>query len=214
MLAPHALPHDTLLRIVEHTWTTLWTTRVGSIPLRSLHVDSQVIGKFFQELMIRELHAHDAAWRHPDAPRARTDPDFVHTLDPYHNFELKMSGQPGTRVYGNRCSSNGIASPTGKCRDGWLLTINYTGTTINLVRFGAVNAYDWIGQTSVTGNASRLHPEAYVSKLQVVRGSYQSGADVRVLRGISRERPGTTVGDLAAAGHAEALAFLNVDYYY
>ena len=172
-----------------------------------------MIGKFFQELMIRELHAHDAAWRHPDAPRSRSDPDFVHASDPAQNFELKMSGQPGTRVYGNRCSSAGIASPLGKRRDGWLVTINYTDTTINLVRFGVVSASDWIGQKSATGNASRLGVEAYASKLRVVRGAYQTRADARILRGISQPRA-ETVGELADAGHPEAIAFLEAEFYY
>jgi hypothetical protein len=171
-----------------------------------------VIGKFFQELMLRELHAHDPRWLSPDAPRLKTDPDFVYTDDPTQSFELKMSGQTGSRVYGNRCSSSGYASPTGKSRDTWLLTINYTDTVINLIRFGFVDASDWIGQRSSTGNASRLHRDAYVHKLRVVRGPYQLEAHASVLRGV--RTTDSTVGELASKGHREAIAFLQADYYY
>jgi hypothetical protein len=208
----HVLPHPVLERVIDASWSQLWTTRVGNIPIRELKLDSQVIGKFFQQLMTRELHRYDPKWRHPDAPAKKSDPDFVHE-DPYHNFELKMSGQPGSRVYGNRCSSREFAAPRGsKHRDVWLLTINYTGETINLIRFGFVMGDDWIGQKAPTGNASRLSTGAYTTKLHVVRGDYQRSANAQVLRGVGKTDK--TVGELASRGHPEALAFLAAEYYY
>ena len=212
-MKPHVLPSKTLVTVIRKSWTTLWMTRIGGcVPLQRLNVDAQVIGKFFQELMALELHAADPRWRHPDAPRSPKDPDFVFLEDSFHNFELKMSGQVGGRaVFGNRCSSAGFASPDGKSRDTWLLTINYTDTRINLIRFGYVLGEDWIGQKAATGNASRLHKDVYSSKLRVLKGSYQRFADPRILKRVRSSYH--TIGRAAEAGCPEAKAFLEADYY-
>lgn len=211
----HLLRHDTLLHVIQNAWNTLWKTDVGGKSLRQLHVDAQVIGKLFQELMHWELHAADpTTWQHPDAPRKRGDPDFVCTKDPLQSFELKMCGQPGsTRVFGNRCSSHGFASKHGKSRDCWLLTINYTDERINLVRFGHVLGSDWVGQASASGNAARLKNEVYDTKLEVVRGEYQTQADPRILKGLGHKTAFSTVQEAADAGVQEAVAFLTARYY-
>jgi hypothetical protein len=214
MTTRHVLRHATLLNVIQRSWNTLWTTKVGRVPLHAFSMDAQVIGKFFQELMTHELHAEDPRWRHPDAPRSSKDPDFVFTEDPAQSFELKMCGQAGGRaVFGNRCSSASFASPRGKSRDSWLLTINYTDTRINLVRFGFVLGSDWIGQVAASGNASRLHPAAYAEKLRVVRGEYQRLADPRILRGVGKSTRFATVGQAAEAKVQEALTFLAASHY-
>lgn len=210
----HVLPDAVLLRVVHTSWTTVWATRVGRYSIRALRVDAQVIGKLFQEVMTHELHAADQRWRHPDAPRSFRDPDFVFGPDPEYNFELKMCGQAGGRaVYGNRCSSSGFASENGKSRSTWLLTINYSDDRINLIRFGRVSNTDWIGQRSATGNASRLCRTAYQETLRVIRGPYQRSADPRVLRRVGKGIRYATVGEAAEAGVAEAIRFLEADFY-
>ena len=213
-MSGHVLPPRVLLNVIQRSWTTLWRTRVGGcIPLRQVNVDAQVVGKFFQELMALELHSKDPRWRHPLAPRSPKDPDFVFA-DPSQSFELKMSGQVGGRaVFGNRCSAAGIASPEGKSRDGWLLTINYSDTRINIVRFGFISGSDWIGQKAATGNASRLHRDVYTTKLKIVRGAYQRFADPRILKRVGAKSKHDTVGRAAEGGCAEALSFLNCDFY-
>lgn len=207
----HRLSHPVLLNVIQKSWTQLWTVKVGRIPLHQLNVDAQVVGKFFQELMTLELSEEDPRW-HP--PKSNKDPDFVFGDDPSQSFELKMCGQPGSReVYGNRCSSAAYVSPRGKSRDSWLLTINYTDTRINLVRFGYVLGTDWIGQTSASGNASRLNKDVYATKLRVIKGDYQTIADPRILRGVGKSTRFHTVQEAANAGHTEALRFLEADYY-
>ena len=209
-----------LISAIQKSWTTLWTTRIGPLPLRVVQLDAQVVGKIFQELMIYELHSRDSRWRAPDAPRHPRDKDFVFTPDASQSFELKMCGQSGSRaVFGNRCSAPPHVSlhPEAKSRDGWLLTINYTGERLNLVRFGHVLGTDWIGQRAASGNSSRLHADVYASKLAVVRGDYQRDADPLILRKIGRklQREGVgSVGLAADLGHREALDFLAASYYY
>ena len=113
----HILPQTTILRVVNASWNSLWDTRVGKRPLRSLRIDAQVIGKLFQELMTHQLHAVDPVmWPDPLAPRSAKDPDF-NCIDARYSFELKMCSQKGSRhVYGNRCSSPGYMSTKGKSR--------------------------------------------------------------------------------------------------
>lgn len=210
----HILPHDVLLRVVNTSWTTLWTTKIGRQPLYTFNIDAQVIGKFFQEIMTHELYAYNPdIWIDPSRPRSVKLPDFV-CADPEYSFELKMCSQRGSRhVYGNRCSSEGFVSPNGKSRDGWMMTINYTDTRINLIRFGYIHGSDWIGQTSASGNSARLHPEAYASKLEIVRGPYQMLADPMILRGVGEKTRFKTVGEALDAGHAEAQRFLDARFY-
>lgn len=223
MVQPHILPHPTILRVVNTSWNTLWTTKIGRKPLHTFHhLDAQVIGKFFQEIMAHELYTHDPhTWADPQAPRSVKLPDFVCTTDPCQSFELKMCGQHGSRVvYGNRCSSSEYASPNGKSRDGYLLTINYTATRINLIRFGYILGSDWIGQKSSSGNAAHLTNNVYETKLHVVKGEYQLLADPTVLKGIGSKTRFKTVGEVYAATpptsklHLEAHRFLHDDFYY
>lgn len=209
----HVLSHDTLLTIIQNAWKALWKVEIANMPIQRLHLDAQVIGKLFQELMHWELHAADPRWQHPDGPRKRGNPDFVCVTDPTQSFELKMCGQPGSaRVFGNRCSSHNFAAANGKCRDSWLLTINYSGQRINLVRFGYVLGSDWVGQSSATGNAARLKHEAY-DRLQIVQGDYQKLADPCILKGIGKKSQYATVQEAADAGIKEAIAFLQATHY-
>lgn len=210
-MSRHVLSHRILSKVIHASWKALWTVKVGRIPLHQLNIDAQVVGKFFQELMLMELHAEDPRWMPPDGTK---DPDFVFAEDPSQSFELKMCGQPGSRVvYGNRCSSAAYVSPRGKSRDSWLLTINYTDTRINLIRFGYVLGTDWIGQVSASGNSSRLNKDVYATKLQVVKGDYQTLADPQILKGVGKSTRFHTVQEAANAGHPEALKFLQSEYY-
>lgn len=213
----HILPKQALLNVVNHSWKTLWTTRIGRLPLSSFNkLDAQVVGKFFQEIMMYNLYESDPyTWADPEKARNPKLPDFVCISDPQYSFELKMCGQVGSRVvYGNRCSAQGFRSPAGKSRDGWMLTINYTDTRINLIRFGYIHGTDWIGQQSASGNAARLHPEAYQRKLEVVSGPYMFDADPRILRGIGRSTTFQTVREAKQHGVTEADRFLSSTYYF
>ena len=212
-MKPHVLPQPVLLRVIHTSWQTLWASRIGPLGLRDLAIDAQVVGKFFQELMLLELRAEDPERWRAGSPREK---DFECVEDASQSFELKMCGQLGGReVFGNRCSAQGYASSSGKDRSGWLLTINYSGHVINLVRFGYISGDDWIGQRTASGNSSRLHKDAYARKLRVVRGGYQRDADARVLPRVGRRLYGAgteTVGKAADLGVQEALEYLAADY--
>jgi len=94
-----------------------------------------------------------------------------------------------------------------------MLTINYTDTRINLIRFGYIHGSDWIGQTSASGNSARLHPDAYRTKLEVVQGPYQLLADPMILRGVGHKTRFKTVGEALDAGHIEADTFMHAQFY-
>lgn len=94
-----------------------------------------------------------------------------------------------------------------------MMTINYTDTRINLIRFGYIDGSDWVGQASSSGNSARLLPEVYATKLQVVKGPYQFLADPTVVKGIGSKTRFKTVGEAVDAGHLEAIKFIESDYY-
>jgi hypothetical protein len=100
-----------------------------------------------------------------------------------------------------------------KTRDGWMMTINYSSTRINLIRFGYIHGTDWIGQESASGNSARLRSHTYESKLQVVKGRYQLDADPMILKGVGPKTKFGSVNDALRAGHPEALRFIEADYY-
>jgi len=208
----HHVHTPRILSVIHRSWTTLWTSKVGQVPLRHFNLDAQVIGKFFQELMLHELRAEDPRWR-SGSPKEK---DFTFADDESLSFELKMCGQVGSRdVFGNRCSAAGYASPAGKDRSGWLLTINYTGQTINIIRLGWISGGDWVGQRAASGNSSKLSRETYGTKLRVLRGDYQRAADIRVLTRVGKKLYAAgieTVGQAADLGVREALDFLNADF--
>ena len=208
----HAVSHPKFLRVIQGSWRTLWTSRIGPLALRDLAIDAQVVGKFFQELMLLELRAEDPGRWRAGSPREK---DFECVDDPSQSFELKMCGQVGGReVFGNRCSAQGYASSSGKDRSGWLLTINYTHTTLNVIRFGYISGDDWIGQRAASGNSARLRKDAYARKLRVVRGDYLRDADARVLPRVGRRLYGAgteTVGAAADLGVQEAIEYLAAD---
>ncbi len=209
----HPLPDHVLVDCIHKAWKMLWSSRIGPVALSDIRLDAQVVGKFFQEVLVRELQTINPGWH---SARCRDDKDFVFCSNPEMSFELKMCGQLGCReVFGNRCSASEYASARGKDRSGWLLTINYHGQTINIIRFGWVPASEWRGQRAATGNSSRLAPNVYLEHLRVVEGPYRRNADVRVLPRIGKalHRQGIfTVGAAADGGNAAALDFLQAHF--
>lgn len=210
----HHRLHDTLVPLVTRSWARLWSSKIVGKPLESLRLDPGCIGSLFQAAMTVELQALDPRW---SPATAKTDKDFCFPDDRTQDFELKVCGRVGgLEVFGNRCSSAAFSDSHLKNHDGWLLTVNYSHTTINLVRFGYVHKTDWIGQAAATGNSSRLRKEVYLTKLAKMEGDYLRAADSRILRRVGRRLYAAglvTVGSCADAGHAEALAFLEAAYY-
>jgi len=87
-----------------------------------------------------------------------------------YSTEVKTSSNP-SHIYGNR--SYAQASTKGKkAKSGYYLAVNFEKFSdtkhhpnVLLVRFGWLDSDDWIGQTSATGQQSRLPTEVENNKL-------------------------------------------------
>lgn len=183
-------------------WQTLWTTTIGSgalgVPLAELDVPATVVGHFFELLLVRELHQRDPYWRRGEN---KEEKDLVYERDLKLSIEIKVSGQRGFQVYGNR--SFGQKATSRKDKSGYYITVNFFGRTLTLVRFGWIDSDDWCPQRAPTGQMAGLKKAVYDYKLIPIPGSYRQESPVCLLEGVGAKteqelgRIGiATVGDL------------------
>jgi hypothetical protein len=142
-----------------------------------------MVGLLFEGLLARTL-----ATRYPMLWRqgvAKGEKDIVCVSDVHASIEVKVSGQGGTVIYGNRSygrrADAGQADPS---KDGYYLTANFAGTTLYLLRFGWLVHEDWVPQASQRGQAATLRAAAYRDRLLPIPGDYTLDAPVRVLPGV------------------------------
>src|SRR5260370_34076301 len=104
LLAAHPLDLETILEVAQPAWQSVWTTVLGSggvaTRLVDLDVPASIVGYFFEILFTKEMERrYPGKWR----PGQRADEkDLVYVPDPARSVELKASGQPGYKVFGNR----------------------------------------------------------------------------------------------------------------
>lgn len=168
LIARHALFRDShrCADAVHRAWNTVWKTMVGgTVPLYQVSVSSQTIGQFFETLLETELAGF---WR----PMRKSEKDFAHHADPFHNFELKMSSS-SNRIFGNASYAK-IGEGAEKDRSGFYLAINFEKPTIgtvpkiHMIRAGWIDASDWIPQKSDTGQSASLRQEVYDAQLCIL----------------------------------------------
>jgi hypothetical protein len=111
---------------------------------------------------------------------------------------MKTSGQLGTKIFGNRSyGQKGEETLVSKPeKSGYYITINFFGKSLNLIRFGWIDASDWKPQKAQTGQAATLLPEVYKYKLLEIPGEYRLNAPVGIMEGIGK----MTAAILAAEG--------------
>ena len=211
LIASHPLPVTELRDTCLVVWERLWRTTIGepphAIPLGVLDVPATVVGYFFEVLLAHELAArHPTTWR---GNASKGEKDLVCMTKPEMSFEIKTSGQLGYKVYGNRSHGQKSDPETAvkKEKSGYYATVNFFGSILTLVRFGWLDATDWIPQQSQTGQMAGLGSEVYDYKLIPVPGSYRACGPVRLLRNVGERTDAMlndlgidTIGDLLAAG--------------
>jgi hypothetical protein len=173
-----------------------------AVKLADLRVPATVVGYFFEVLLARELERRDPLWR---GSQSKDEKDLVYLRDPAMSVEIKTSGQPGFKVYGNRSyGQKGAADLSAKKeKSGFYITVNFFGRVLTLIRFGWIDADDWDPQEAPTGQMAGLKESVYAYKLIPLPGSYRQQAPVLLLAGVG---PATeaqfaeagihTVGDL------------------
>lgn len=174
LINAHPLTTPELVESVLTAWSELHATQIGSRKLqigKDIFPNPQIIGFLLHELIPLELAArHPRRWRRE---REKGEKDLVCMHDSHFSVEIKTSSHPsqifGNRSYAQRSASGGSAS---KAKSGYFLTVNFQPTKengeagrITRIRFGWLDHSDWIGQTSQTGQQSRLSPDADSYKL-------------------------------------------------
>ncbi len=167
----HPLSQDEIIDVVLNSWDSLFKSRLGSKGFKigvDIFPKPQIMGFFLHELIPLELAArYPGVWR---TEASSSDKDIVHAPDDQYSIELKTSSNP-RHIYGNRSYSQDSKQEK-KTKSGYYLAVNFekfldkeTRPGITLIRFGWLDASDWIGQRAATGQQARLFPEAERFKL-------------------------------------------------
>jgi len=161
-----------LVDVCRESWEGIFATKIGKRGIQigiDIFPKPQTMSFLLHELIPRELQARfPEDWR-PE--RDASDKDAVYVPNDDYSFEIKASTDKN-RIFGNR--SYAQKSTKGKkAKSGYYLAINFENLAkaregraeIRLIRFGWLDAEDWIGQTAPTGQQARLSIEVESAKL-------------------------------------------------
>lgn len=162
LIEKHPLSTDEIINVVLSSWDSIFASSMGSKGFKigvEIFPKPQIMGFFLHELIPLEL-----AERYPETWRPETsssDKDLVYIADDQYSIELKTSSNP-RHIYGNRSYAQ-KSSKGKKTKTGYYLAVNFEKFSdkkglpqIKLIRFGWLDATDWIGQKAATGQQSRL----------------------------------------------------------
>lgn len=180
-----------IVDVVTCSWHRLWKTQIGdeklSFPLLEIDPPATVVGYILEKLIAKELTLrYPQTWRggHLD-----NDKDIVCTTNANFSFEIKSSGQRGVKIFGNRSYGQKLQNENyaKKDKSGYYLTVNFRKDKPNLIRFGWIDAEDWISQKASTGQMASLKKEVYEYKLKELTYPYLMNADLFIIGGISEK---------------------------
>lgn len=191
LIDEHPLDLDEIREIVLTVCRDLDTEVTHGVSIFDTTMSSSVAGQIIEQAIANHLQESDSVWRPGEDP----EKDVVHTEKPGYSFEIKVSGQIGDQIYGNR--SYAISDDGGrKSKSGYYLTVNMHLSEKDLapshnpflIRFGWVDHDDWQAQSADTGQAAKLPDQVYEEKLRVIEGDYMKNAPLEIVNGIG---PGT-----------------------
>ena len=180
-----------IIQVVTCSWERLWNTNIGdiniSLPLEEIAPPATVIGYMLEKLIAKELSMqYPQYWR---GGKASDEKDIVYINNDNFSFEIKTSGQRGIKIFGNRSYGQALQNEerAKKNKSGYYLTVNFYKTTLNLIRFGWIDAEDWHSQAASTGQMASLGKDVYQYKLRSLISNYSLKADVWLIDGISKK---------------------------
>ncbi len=188
LIKDYPVSKNELLEIAILSWKKLWGTRIGGeININEVELPATIIGYFFQKLFAHELSLrYPCQWR---GEQTKRDKDLVNIINPKYSTEMKVSGQLGYYLFGNRSynqQSNSEKSDN-KQKSGYYITLNFFGKTMTLLRLGWIDQSDWVPQGAQTGQAAILKPEVYEHKLVEINGNYRNESPIGLLKGIGKK---------------------------
>ena len=185
LLDIHPLSEHEIVDIVLSTWQSIFASKLGAHGFsigEDIFPKPQILGFLLHTLIPLELAAREPGqWR---SDNSNIDKDCVYIPDDEYSFEIKTSSHKN-RIFGNRSYAQRDKMAK-KRADGYFLTINFekieepseaasegSDSTkrkprINLIRFGWIDAEDWRGQKSSSGQQASLPPEVYAGKLKML----------------------------------------------
>lgn len=184
---PCPTPTSDLADAAHAAWREVWDSRIGGatagVSLREWLPPAPMVGLMFEGLLARTLALRfPALWRQGSA---KGEKDLVCLSDPQASIEVKVSGQGGVAIYGNRSYGRRKEdNEVDASKDGYYLTANFTDDTLYLLRFGWLTHEDWVPQASPRGQSASLRPEAYRERLLPIPGDYTLDAPLGVLPGV------------------------------
>jgi hypothetical protein len=167
----HPLAPEEIVEVVLSSWDSIFKSSMGTKGFKigvDIFPKPQIMGFFLHELIPLELSArYPSLWRTELSP---ADKDIVYVPDDQYSIELKTSSNP-RHIYGNRSYAQ-ESTKEKKTKSGYYLAVNFEKfldkkrrPRIKMIRFGWIDAKDWIAQRAATGQQSRLKPEVENSKL-------------------------------------------------
>lgn len=157
--------------MVQQVWNCMMNTQFGQIAcLKDLTYSTSMISGLFHELFAKFLsQRHPELWK---TGNLANEKDLVYIPNSFYSFEIKMSGQKGQQVFGNKsyCSEGARIQ---KQKSGYYLIIHFYQSTLCMIRFGWIDFSDWKPQKSSTGQQASLFPHVYDFKLRIIQDEYQ-----------------------------------------
>jgi len=174
LIEVHPLETDVLQEVVLAAWKSIFDSKMGSQGFRigkDMVPKPQIMGFFLHELIPLELAArYPKEWR---GDKTSDEKDVVYIADPDYSFEIKTSSNPN-RIFGNRSYAQKTTSGK-KSKSGYYLAVNFEKFTdtnksprIRKIRFGWIDAEDWMGQEAASGQQARLSAEVENIKLKTL----------------------------------------------
>jgi len=178
LIKKHPLSPDEIVDIVLSSWDSIFASIMGTKGFKigvEIFPKPQIMGFLLHELIPLELASkYPKIWR-PEISSG--DKDIVYIANDHYSIELKTSSNPH-HIYGNRSYAQ-KSSKGKKAKSGYYLAVNFEKFSdkkslprVKLIRFGWLDASDWIGQKSATGQQSRLPPDVENFKLKELYSVY------------------------------------------
>jgi hypothetical protein len=173
LIEEHPLPKEEIVNVVISSWKSIFDSSLGTKGFKigkDIFPKPQIMGFLLHELIPLELAAkYPTMWR---GEINTSDKDIVYIPDDSYSIEVKTSSNP-SHIFGNRSYAQDTTNKK-KSKSGYYLAINFGKygnnkiPQITLIRFGWIDADDWIGQKSATGQQSHLSPDVEKYKLLVI----------------------------------------------
>ncbi len=171
LIERHPLSVRELKGVVLKSWDDIFLSKIGRKPYfmgRDIAPKPQILGFFLHELISLEFeNRYPKKWVRE---RNAKDKDMVYLPNELFSIEIKTSSNPKS-IFGNRSYAQ-VTENDKKLKSGYYLAINFEKIDssgkkpkILKIRFGWLDHDDWMGQTSQTGQQSRLSREVENGKL-------------------------------------------------